>query len=80
MGLELIEPHPRRVLEAFRQGEFDDLEVLGQAEEKAFFELCLREQLLEALAASMPIARQKEEVPILRVAILRVDMPGWTGL
>ena len=63
MDLELVEPHPRRVLEAFRRGEFDDLEVLGQADEKAFFELCFREQLLEALAASMPTARKKEEVP-----------------
>jgi len=63
MDLELVEPHPRRVLEAFRQGDFDGLEILGQADEKAFFELCFREKLLEALAASMPTARQKEEVP-----------------
>jgi hypothetical protein len=63
MDLELVEPHPRRVLEAFRQGEFDGLEILGQADEKAFFELCFREKLLEALAQSMPTARKKEEVP-----------------
>jgi len=63
MDLELVEPHPRRVLEAFRQGEFDGLEILGQADEKAFFELCFKENLLEALAASMPTARKKEEVP-----------------
>jgi hypothetical protein len=63
MDLELVEPHPRRVLEAFRQGDFDGLEILGQADEKAFFELCFREKLLEALAATMPTARKKEEVP-----------------
>lgn len=63
MDLELVEPHPRRVLEAFRQGEFDGLEILGQADEKAFFELCFGEKLLEALAQSMPTARKKEEVP-----------------
>lgn len=63
MELELVEPHPRRVLEAFRRGEFDGLEILGQADEKAFFELCFREKLLEALAQSMPTARKKEEVP-----------------
>jgi hypothetical protein len=63
MNLELVEPHPRRVLEAFRRGQFDGLEVLGQADEKAFFELCFREQLLDALAAAMPTARKKEEVP-----------------
>ena len=51
------------MLEAFRQGEFDGLEILGQADEKAFFELCFREKLLEALAQSMPTARKKEEVP-----------------
>ena len=63
MDLELVEPHPRRVLEAFRRGEFDALEVLGQADEKAFFELCFREKLLDRLAATMPTARKKEEVP-----------------
>ena len=63
MDLELVEPHPHRVLDAFRQGDFDGLEILGQADEKAFFELCFREKLLEALAASMPTARKKEEVP-----------------
>jgi hypothetical protein len=63
MDLALVEPHPRRVLEAFRRGEFDGLEILGRADEKAFFELCFREQLLEALAEPMPTARQKEEVP-----------------
>jgi hypothetical protein len=63
MDLELVESHPRRVLEAFRQGEFDGLEVLGQADEKAFFELCFREKLLDALADAMPTARKKEEVP-----------------
>ena len=63
MDLELVEPHPQRVLEAFRQGDFEGLEILGQADEKAFFELCFREKMLEALAQSMPTARKKEEVP-----------------
>jgi hypothetical protein len=63
MDLELIEPHPRSVLEAFREGAFDDLEILGQADEKAFFELGFREKLWEALAECMPTARKKEEVP-----------------
>jgi hypothetical protein len=63
MDLTLLEPHPRRVLEAFRQGEFDGLEIIGQADEKEFFELALREKLLDRLAESMPTARKKEEVP-----------------
>lgn len=63
MNLALVEPHPRRVLEAFRRGEFDGLEILGRADEKAFFELAFREHLLDALAKTMPTARKKEEVP-----------------
>lgn len=63
MNLEIIEHHPRRVLEAFRRGEFDQLEILGEADERDFFELCLREKILPALAEPMPSARKKEEVP-----------------
>jgi hypothetical protein len=63
MDLELVEPHPRRVLEAFRRGEFGGLEIIGRADEKAFFELCFQERLLVTLAEGMPTARRKEEVP-----------------
>jgi hypothetical protein len=63
MNVSLVEPHPQRVLEAFRAGEFDELEVIGQADEKEFFELCFRKKMLESLAQSMPTARKKEEVP-----------------
>jgi hypothetical protein len=51
------------VLEAFRRGEFDQLEIIGQADEKEFFELCLQEKILHALAKTMPTPREKEEVP-----------------
>lgn len=51
------------MLEAFRRGEFDQLEIIGQADEKEFFELCFREKILDALAEAMPTDRQKEEVP-----------------
>jgi len=66
------------VLEAFRRGEFDGLEVLGQADEQAFFELCFREKLLDALAAAMPTARQKEEVPrgVVLMANLSLKLHG----
>jgi len=48
------------VLEAFRRGEFDQIEVIGQADEKEFFELCFKEKMLEALAEEMPTpARRK---------------------
>ena len=59
----LIEHPPQRVLAAFRRGEFDQIEIIGQADEKEFFELCFKEKLLPALAKEMPTARKKEEVP-----------------
>lgn len=63
MDLQFIEPHPQRVLEAFRRGEFDQFEIVGQADEKEFFELCFKERMLARLAERMPTHRKKEEVP-----------------
>lgn len=64
MNLEIIEHHQQQVLEAFSRGEFDQIEIIGEADEREFFELCFREKLLARLAASMPTARKKEEVPL----------------
>src|SRR6266849_814102 len=63
MNLSFIEYQPQKVLEAFRQGDFDGLEVIGQADERDFFQRCFQERILVALADSMPTARKKEEVP-----------------
>lgn len=63
MDLQIIEYHPQRVLDALRRGEFDALEIVGEADEKEFFERLFREKLLEDLAATMPSEREKEEVP-----------------
>ena len=63
INLAIIEHHPRKVLEAFRRGEFDQIEIIGRADEKEFFELCFKEKILSALARQMPTARKKEEVP-----------------
>ena len=63
MNLTFIEYQPQKVLAAFRRGEFDGLEVIGQADERDFFHRCFQERLLEKLAQSMPTARKKEEVP-----------------
>ena len=63
MNLTFIEYQPQKVLAAFRQGEFDGLEVIGQADERDFFQRCFQERLLVRLADSMPTARKKEEVP-----------------
>ena len=50
LDLHIIEQHPQRVLEAFRRGEFDQLEIIGQADEIEFFELCFKEKILVDLA------------------------------
>lgn len=63
MNLSIIEHHPQRVLEEFRRGEFDQIEIIGQADEKEFFELCFKEKILEKLAETMPSQKKKEEVP-----------------
>ena len=64
MNLAIIEHHPQKVLEAFRRGEFDQIEIIGRADEKGFFELCFKEKILAALAKSMPTVRKKKEVPL----------------
>lgn len=51
------------MLAAFREGEFDQIEIIGEADERDFFELCFKEKLLEGLAAGMPTARKKQEIP-----------------
>ena len=63
MDLQIIEHHPKLVLDALRRGEFDALEIVGEADEKEFFERLFREKLLEKLAATMPTDREKKEVP-----------------
>jgi hypothetical protein len=63
MDLRVIEHHPQRVLEALRRGAFDALEIVGEADERDFFERLFREKLLVRLAATMPGKPKKEEVP-----------------
>jgi hypothetical protein len=62
-SLNLIEHHPQLVLEALRRGEFDQIEIVGEADEKEFFELGFKEKIFDALAQEMPTERKKEEVP-----------------
>src|SRR5712671_6337932 len=63
MDLAFIEYHPQRVLDAFRQGQFDALEILGQADERDFFERSFKERLSQQLAQDLPTVRKKQEVP-----------------
>jgi len=63
MDLQIIEHHPQRVRDALRRGEFDAVKIVGKADEREFFELLFGGKLLEALAATMPSTRRKEEAP-----------------
>jgi hypothetical protein len=63
MNLTFVEYHPQTVLAAFRRGEFDGLEVVGQADERDFFQRCFQTRLLGRLAESMPSRRKKQDVP-----------------
>lgn len=51
------------MLDALRRGEFDQIEIIGEADEREFFELGFREKILQRLAQSMPTPRAKEEIP-----------------
>lgn len=62
------------MLEAFRRGEFDQIEIIGEADEKEFFELCFQEKILDALAQTMPSDRKKEEVPRWFVLVANLSL------
>ena len=63
MDLSLIEYQPQRVLEDFRQGEFDQIEIIGEADEKEFFELCFREKILSLWPNRCPAPARKWRSP-----------------
>ena len=52
------------MLEAFRRGEFDGVEVVSEIAERDFFQFLGAQRLLQELAASYPSPRVKEEVPV----------------
>ena len=54
MDMQIIEHHPQRVRDALRRGEFDAVEIVGEADEREFFELLFREKLLEAWPPQCP--------------------------
>ncbi|MGH7411875.1 MAG: transposase [Candidatus Methylomirabilis sp.] len=62
--LVLLEHDKERVLEAFRRGEFDAVEVVNEIAERNFFAFLRNQRLLEELAESYPTPRVKEEVPV----------------
>jgi hypothetical protein len=63
-GPALFEYDKERVLEAFRRGEFDAVEVVSEVAERDFFAFLRSQRLLAELAESYPTPRVKEEVPV----------------
>ena len=64
MNWEAFERDTEGVAEALRRGEFDYVEVVGAVEETRFFQMLLGQNALQALAATYPTPRRKEEVPL----------------
>jgi len=60
----LFERNDAWVVEAFRRGEFDYLEGVGEVPEANFFRAIAGKKILEQLAATYPSPRQKHDVPL----------------
>lgn len=60
----LFERNDLLVLEAFRRGEFDYLEGVGEISEANFFRAITEKKVLQKLAETYPSPRQKHEVPV----------------
>jgi hypothetical protein len=60
----LYERNDALVVEAFRRGEFDYLEGVGEVPEANFFRAITGKKILEKLAATYPSPLQKHDVPL----------------
>lgn len=60
----LFERNDALVVEAFRRGEFDYLEGVGEISEANFFRAIAAKKVLEKLAATYPSPCQKHDVPV----------------
>jgi hypothetical protein len=60
----LFERNDALVVEAFRRGEFDYLEGVGEISETDFFRAITSRKILEKLAATYPTPCQKQDVPL----------------
>jgi Transposase DDE domain len=60
----LFERNDALVVEAFRRGEFDYLEGVGEISETDFFRSISSRKILDKLAATYPTPCRKEEVPV----------------
>jgi hypothetical protein len=70
----LFERDDARVLEAFRRGEFDYVDALGEVSEADFFRVITERRILDKLAQSYPSPRERHDDSITTSAPLtRVD-------
>lgn len=60
----LFERNDGQVLEAFRRGEFDYVDALGEVSEADFFRLITERKILDKLAESYPSPRERHDVPL----------------
>lgn len=60
----LFERNDAMVVDAFRQGEFDYLEGVGEVPEANFFRAIAGKKILEKLAATYPSPLRKHDVPL----------------
>jgi len=63
-AVQLYERKQVFVIEAFRRGEFDYLEGVGEVAEADFFRALVGRKILEKLAATYPSPRKKHDVPL----------------
>jgi Transposase DDE domain len=60
----LFERNDARVWEAFRQGEFDYVDAVGEVSEADFFRVITERKILDKLAESYPSPRERHDVPL----------------
>src|SRR2546429_8693033 len=60
----LFECNEALVLEAFRRGEFDYVDALGEVSEADFFRAVTERKILSKLAESYPSPRERHDVPL----------------
>jgi hypothetical protein len=60
----LYERDDARVLQAFRGGEFDYGDAIGEVQEADFFRLITERKILDKLAQSYPSPRERHDVPL----------------
>lgn len=60
----LLERNDALVAQAFRRGEFDDMDAAGEVSETNFFQALAGKKVLDQLAATYPSPHEKHDVPL----------------